>query len=75
MVVGVGVFAEDITVVFNAVGGICSTSNMFFLPCSFYILLLRKEGKRDIYFYIASSIFVVMAPFSVFTIIAKYIHI
>lgn len=45
MIVGIGILADDITVIYNAVGAICATSSGFLLPCGFYILLIRKKNK------------------------------
>lgn len=75
LIVAVGLSVEDITIVFNAVGAICSTSNIFFLPCIFYIMLVKKKGKtRKPTFYIAIAIFSIMVPFAIYTVIAKYAH-
>lgn len=76
VIVAVSMLTDDITVVFNAIGAICSTSNLIFLPYSFYILLIRKKDKpRKMYFYVAVIIFMIMIPFAIFSIVAKYIHL
>lgn len=73
LIVAVGLSVEDITIVFNAVGAICSTSNTFFLPCIFYVALIKKKEKtRKVTYYIAISIFTLMIPFAIYTVIAKY---
>jgi hypothetical protein len=74
LIVVVGIWSDDITVVYNAIGAICATSSGFLLPCGFYILLVqRKKKKKKVAYYIAVSIFVIMIPFALFTIVANYL--
>lgn len=62
---------DDIEVVFNAIGAICSTSIALLLPCYFYIRLVKiKEQPINIKYYLSIIIFAIMAPYAIFSIIA-----
>lgn len=75
VVVGTGVLLDDIEVVFNIVGAVCSTSIGILLPCFFYfILVIKKNKEKNIKFYISLGVFLIMAPFAIFSVVAKYVH-
>lgn len=60
---------------FNIIGAICSTSISVLLPCFFYfILVIKKNKKRNIKFYISVVVFCIMAPFALFSVVAKYVE-
>ncbi len=71
----VGIVVDDIEAVFNIIGAVCSTSIGILLPCFFYfMLIIKKNKKRTFKFYISLLVFGIMAPFAVFSVIAKYIE-
>jgi hypothetical protein len=73
--VSVGIVVDDIEAVFNIIGAVCSTSIGILLPCFFYfMLIIKKNKKRTFKFYISLLVFGIMAPFAVFSVIAKYIE-
>lgn len=75
MIVTIGVILNDIEAVFNIIGAVCSTSICVLLPCFFYFVLVIKKGKKkNIKFYISGAIFCIMAPFALFSIVAKYVE-
>lgn len=69
--IGAAMGLDDIEVVFNAVGAICSTSIALLLPCFFYVRLIILKGQpKNIKYYLAIAIMAVMAPYAIFSIIA-----
>lgn len=65
---------DDIEAVFNVVGAICSTSIGVLLPTFYYFMLVRKRKRPfTVKYYVAVVIFVVMAPYSLFSIVAHYV--
>jgi amino acid permease len=75
VIVGTGVALDDIEAVFNIIGAVCSTSIAVLLPCFFYfMLILKKNKKRNIKFYVSIVIFAIMIPFAIFSVVAKYVH-
>ena len=74
MAIGIGV--DDIEIVFNAVGAICAASVTPLFPCLYYVcLIVQKKQPRKIIFYIAIVIFVIVTPYSLFSIVSLYINI
>ena len=75
MIVGVAILLDNIEVVFNAAGAICAASIAILLPCFFYfrLIVIRKQPK-NIKYYLSILIFVVMIPYSLFSIVALYIN-
>lgn len=75
VIVGIGVAVDDIEVVFNIVGAICSTSIGVLLPCLFYFVLVNKKSKPKSWkYYLSYVMFIIMAPFAIFSIVAHNIH-
>ena len=75
VIVGVAVGVDDIEVVFNVIGAICSSSIGILLPCYFYFrLVMKKRKSKTVKFYVAVVVFVVMAPYSIFSVVALYIN-
>lgn len=75
VIVGVAVGVDDIEAVFNIIGAICSSSIGILLPCYFYFMLVNiKKQARTLKYYIAFFLFVVMAPYSIFSIVALYVN-
>jgi amino acid permease len=73
VIVGIGISVDDIEVVFNFIGAICSTTIAILLPCFFYFMLIIKKNKpRNIKFYISITFFVIMVPFAIFSVVAQY---
>lgn len=73
IILGIGISVDDIEVVFNFIGAICSTSIGVLLPCFFYFMLvIKKKKERKITFYISLVIFGIMAPFAIFAVVAQY---
>ena len=72
----VALTVDSIEVVFNAIGAICSTSISIILPCVFYIRLVvdSKKGKGWKY-YLALLLTCIIAPYSIFSIIALYVGV
>jgi amino acid permease len=71
---GVAMGVDDIELVFNAVGAICSTSIALLLPCYFYWRQIVQRGQpRGLKFYLAIAMFAVMAPYAIFSIVALHI--
>jgi hypothetical protein len=71
----VGILVEDIELVFNGIGAICSSSIGMLLPTYFYFtLVIKNKQKRNSNFYLAIGMFVVMVPFAIFAVIAQYAH-
>ena len=69
--IGAAMGLDDIEVVFNAVGAICSTSIALLLPCFFYIRLVNLKGQpKNIKYYLAIAIICIMGPYALFSIIA-----
>lgn len=74
MIVGVGLSVDDIEVVFNIIGAVCSSSIGVLLPCAFYFLLVQKKRKaRKFTYFISLVVFMIMLPFAIFSVVAKYI--
>lgn len=74
IMVGVALGVNDIEIVFNAIGGLCTSSIGFLMPCYFYFrLVMQKKKPRTVKWYVAIVIFVVMAPYSVFSVVSLYI--
>jgi hypothetical protein len=74
VIVGVGISMDDIEVVFNFIGAICSSSIGVLLPCAFYFLLVHKKRKPKKFTYFISLVaFMVMLPFAIFSVVAKYL--
>jgi amino acid permease len=75
VVVIAGVLLDDIEAVFNIIGAVCSTSISALLPCFFYfILVVKKKKQRNFKFFAAIVAFCIMAPFAIFSVVAKYIQ-
>lgn len=75
VIVATGVALDDIEAVFNIIGAVCSSSISILLPCFFYFMLVIKKKKtRNINFYISVTVFAVMVPFALFSVVAKYVH-
>jgi amino acid permease len=75
VMVMVSLLVSDIEIVFNAIGGICTSSLAPLLPCYFYFrLVVRKKQPRTFKFYAAIVVFAVMAPYSLFSVISLYIN-
>ena len=73
VIVGVGLSVDNIEMVFNFIGAVCSTSIAILLPCFFYfMLIIKKEKKRNINFYASIVIFSIMLPFALFAVVAQY---
>lgn len=52
--IGAAMGLDDIEVVFNAVGAICSTSIALLMPCFFYVRLINlKQQPKNIKYYLA----------------------
>ena len=74
VIVATGVVLNDIEAVFNLIGAICSTSIAVLLPCFFYfILIIKKDKKRNLKYYISIVVFGIMVPFALFSVVAQYI--
>lgn len=74
VIAGVSISVDNIAVVFNAIGAICSTSIGVLLPCFFYFQLVRKKNKpRKGLFYLTIILFTVMIPFALFSLVAQYV--
>jgi len=74
VIVGVALGVDDIEVVFNVVGAVCSSSINILLPCFYYFMLVVKRKKeKTIKFYVAVAVFVLMAPYSIFSVVALYV--
>jgi amino acid permease len=74
VIVGVGMGVDDIEAVFNVIGAICSSSIGTILPCFFYFrLIVQKKQKKTLNYYIAWVIFVIITPYSIFSVIALYV--
>jgi amino acid permease len=75
VIVVTGVLLNDIEAVFNIIGAVCSTSISVLLPCFFYfILVIKKKKPRNIKFYVSIAVFIIMAPFALFSVVAKYVE-
>lgn len=71
---GVGISVDDIEVVFNFIGAICSSSIGVLLPCAFYFLLVQKKRKlKKMTYFISLGVFMIMLPFAIFSVVAKYV--
>lgn len=74
VMVGVSLVVNDIEIVFNAIGGICTSSIGFLMPCYFYVrLTMQKRRPKTVKWYVAIVIFVIMAPYSIFSVISLYL--
>lgn len=74
VIIGVSLGVEDIEAVFNIIGAICSTSIGILLPSLFYFrLVVMKKQQRGLKYYISWLLFIVMAPYAIFAIIAQHI--
>ena len=74
VMVGVSLLVDDIEIVFNAIGGLCTSSIGFLMPCYFYVrLTMQKRRPKTVKWWAAVVIFVVMAPYSVFSVISLYL--
>ena len=73
VVIGVAMGVDDIEIVYNAIGAICSTSIVVVLPCLFYVRLIKKNNKaKGLRYYSSWILMIVMTPYSIFSIIALY---
>lgn len=60
---------------FNVIGAICSSSIGILLPCYFYFMLvIKKKRAKTLKYYVALTVFVIMAPYSIFSIVALYVN-
>jgi amino acid permease len=74
VIVGIGISVDDIEVVFNIIGAVCSTSIGALFPCFFYFKLVDKKRKtKRLLYYITIFVFMVMLPFAIFSVVAKYV--
>jgi len=74
VIVGVGISVDDIELVFNAIGAVCSSSIGVLLPCFFYFKLVSKKRKmKRFLYYVSVLIFGAMLPFAIFSVVAKYV--
>ena len=74
VIAGVAISVDNIAVVFNFIGAVCSTSISVLLPCFFYFQLIRKKNKpRHELFYLTIILFSVMIPFALFSLVAQYL--
>jgi hypothetical protein len=74
VIVAIGVSVDDIEIVFNLIGAISATSIGVLLPCFFYFMLVIKKNKaRNVKFYLSIGVFLIMAPFAIFSIVANYV--
>ena len=65
---------DDIEIVLNVIGAVCSSSIGMLLPCLFYFKLVpRKRKIKKFVYYVSILVFSVMVPFAVFSIVAKYV--
>ena len=75
VIVGVALGVDDIEAVFNVIGAICSSSIGILLPCYFYFMLvIKKRQRRTLKYYVAVAVFAVMAPYSLFSVVALYVN-
>ena len=75
MIVGVSVGVDNIEAVFNVIGAICSSSIGILLPCFYYFRLIdKKKQPRNIKYYVSFILFLVIAPYALFSIVALYIN-
>jgi hypothetical protein len=66
---------EDIEVVFNVVGAICSSSTGALLPAFFYVrLIVLKQQRKTWKYYLSASILAVVGPYCLFSIVALYVN-
>lgn len=76
VIVGVAMGVNDIEVVFNVVGAICSSSVCILLPTFFYIRLVSlKHKKKQWKYYLSYGLLVLMTPYCLFSVAALYINI
>jgi amino acid permease len=74
VIIGVGISVDNIEAVFNVVGAICSNSIGILLPCFFYFMLVSKKGKPKTWkYYLTWFIFIIIAPYAIFSIVANYL--
>lgn len=74
IVIVVAILVEDIESVFNIVGAVCSTSIGVILPALFYFRQVDKKGKERTWkYYLSLSLFVVMIPYALFSIVASHV--
>ena len=74
LTVGVAVGVDDVEVVFNSIGAVCSTSIAILLPCYFYCRLVVLRGQpKTVRFYLSMVVFAVMAPYAIFSVIALHV--
>lgn len=74
VIILVGVLADDIEVVFSIVGAICATSIGALLPMYFYVNLISKKRKpKKFLYYLSIVLGCILAPYSLFSIVAKFI--
>jgi amino acid permease len=75
VVVAVAFGVDDIEVVFNAIGSLCSSALSPLLPCFFYFQLVRmKQKPKAVTYYAAIAIFSIILPYSIFSIISLYVR-
>ena len=74
MIILVGILADDIEAVFNIVGAICATSIGALFPMYFYVSLIKKKHKpKKLLYYLSIVLGFMLAPYAIFSIIAKFI--
>lgn len=73
---GISIGVDDIKIVFNLVGAICSSLTGILLPCFFYFrLIIIKNQPKTVKFYVSIALTLIMAPYALFAIIAQYINL
>ena len=74
MIILVGILADDIEAVFTIVGAICATSIGALFPMYFYVNLISKKRKpKKMLYYLSIMLGVVLGPYALFSIVAKFI--
>jgi len=72
--IGVAVGVNDIEIVFNAVGALCSSSITIILPCIFYVKLTNiNHHQHSVWYYASICLASFMAPYAFFSILALYL--
>lgn len=73
-IIGIGISVDSVEAVFNIVGAVCSTSIGMILPAYFYFILIVKKNKKfSLIFYLAILMFAVTIPFAIFAVVSQYI--
>lgn len=73
-IAGVSLSVDNIAIVYNAIGAICSTSIGVLLPCLFYFELVRKKKKdKKLLYYVTIVLFIAIIPFGLFSMVAQYL--